>query len=225
MNESDLKKLWQSSNEKIEQSLVITKRMTEDVTKIKVKNLVSTTTPTKVFALLVGVVWVSIGVPYVVNVFLNDFSESNKFFLFSATFQLWITMLALGVYTYQLVAISQIDLTAPLIDTQKRLVELQTSTLWVARILFLQLPAWTTFYWNERMVEDGNWFLWILQILVTFSFTVLAIWLFANIKYDNREKKWFQWIFSGREWTPLMKAMELLGEIRNAREKDHSTKD
>jgi len=41
-------------------------------------------------------------------------------------------------------------------------------------------------------------------------FTVIAIWLFFNIKYENKNKKWFQLIFNGKEWTPLMKSMELL---------------
>lgn len=40
------------------------------------------------------------------------------------------------------------------------------------------------------------------------------MWLFFNIKYKNREKKWFKLIFNGREWTPLLKAMALLNEIK-----------
>lgn len=86
-------------------------------------------------------------------------------------------------------------------------------TLWVARILFLQLPVWTTFYWNESMLENGNIFLYIIQAIVTLSFTYLAIWLFFNIKYENKDKKWFRLIFNGNDWSPVIKSMELLSQI------------
>jgi hypothetical protein len=99
------------------------------------------------------------------------------------------------------------------LETQEKLVQLRISTLWSARILFLQLPVWTTFWWNETMFTDWNLFQWILTAVVTVSFTYVSIWLFLNIKYKNRNKKWFQLIFSGKEWTPLMKSMELLEQV------------
>ena len=37
--------------------------------------------------------------------------------------------------------------------------------------------------------------------------------LFFNIKIENRDKKWFRLIFEGKEWTPLMRAMELSEQI------------
>ena len=50
----------------------------------------------------------------------------------------------------------------------------------------------------------------IIQLVVTLSFTYAAVWLFFNIKYENRYKKWFRLIFNGKEWSPLMQSMELL---------------
>jgi len=52
---------------------------------------------------------------------------------------------------------------------------------------------------------------------------VIAIWLFFNIKYENRNKKWFQLIFSGKEWTPLMKSMELLEQVEEYKDHNAST--
>jgi hypothetical protein len=59
--------------------------------------------------------------------------------------------------------------------------------------------------------------LYTLQIIVTTSFTYLAIWLFFNIKYENRDKKWFRFIFNGNEWNPVIKSMELLSQINDYR--------
>jgi hypothetical protein len=52
---------------------------------------------------------------------------------------------------------------------------------------------------------------------VTALFTVVSIWLFIHIRYENRNKKWFQLIFSGKDWTPLMKAMAMTEELEEYR--------
>ena len=63
------------------------------------------------------------------------------------------------------------------------------------------------------MLENGNAFLYIVQAVVTLAFTYIAVWLFLNIKYENRNKKWFKLIFSGKEWSPVIKSMELLSQL------------
>ena len=63
------------------------------------------------------------------------------------------------------------------------------------------------------MLENGNIVLYTIQIVVTLLFTFLAVWLFRNIKYENRDKKWSRLIFNGNEWSPVIKSMELLSQI------------
>jgi hypothetical protein len=213
MNELEIKKLWQTTNEKLEESFVINKQNTDDITRMKVNSLLGSMKPIKIFALLVGILWVGIGGIVLISIYLNSFSEANKFFLFSASIQVGLTAIALFVYLYQLITIYQIDITDPILRTQEKLSNLKMSTLWVTRILFLQLPVWTTFWWNETMLTDWGILQWIMTLFFTISFTAIAVWLFFNIKYENRNKKWFQIIFSGKEWTPLMKSMELLEQV------------
>ena len=213
MNELELKKLWQTTNEKLEESFVINRKNTEDITRIKVHNFLGSMKPIKIFTLLLGISWVSIGVTVLSRIYLNAFSEANKFFLFSATVQVLLTAIALLIYVYQLTKIYQVEISDPILQTQKKLAQLKISTLWTARILFLQLPVWTTFWWNETMLTDWNLLQWAMTVIVTILFTYVAIWLFFNIKYENRNKKWFKLIFNGKEWTPLMKSMDLLEQI------------
>jgi hypothetical protein len=222
MNENEVKALWQESNNRLEKSLTVNKSNTEDITHLKAIHFISTMKPVKIFTLIIGIIWVSIGSIVLGNIYINAFSEANKFFLFSGTFQIGLTAIALIVYLYQIITIYQVDMTKPLIETQSRLSALMSSTLWVTRILFLQLPVWTIFYWNESMFEYGNWVLFTIQIIVTLSFTIAAIWLFLNIKYENREKKWFKLIFSGKEWTPLMKSIELFNLLEDYGEENIS---
>lgn len=218
MEEINIKALWQATNQRLEKSLHISKQQTEEITRLKVHNLVSSMKPLKLFTILIGVLWVVIIGSVVVNLFLFAFSATSLFFLFSAAIQVMLTAIALLIYIYQFITIYQVDLTKPILHTQKKLANLQTTTLWVARILFLQLPVWTTFYWNESMLNSGNWLLWIIQCLITLSFAALAVWLFVNIKLENRNERWFRLIFGGKEWTPLVKSIELLEEIDQYRE-------
>lgn len=213
VNEIELKKIWQTTNEKLEENILINRKNSADITKLNVHNFLSSMKPIKIFTLLIGILWVSITGIVVINLFLFAFDSVNLFFLFSATIQIGLTAIALIIYIYQLITIYQVDITEPILKTQKKLTNLKMSTLWVTRILFLQLPIWTTFYWNASMLENGNWLLWIFQGIVTLSFSFIAIWLFFNIKYENKDKKWFKLIFNGKEWTPLMKAMELSEQI------------
>lgn len=215
MNEQELKKLWQTTNEKLEENFVINKKNTDDLKRVKVYSMLGSMKPIKIFALLIGILWVGMGIIVLSSIYINTFPEANKFFLFSATVQILITAIALILYIYQLTKIYEMEIDAPILQTQKKLAQLQTSTLWSARILLLQLPVWTTFWWNESMLTDWSIVQWVIVLFFTVSFTVLALWLFFNIKYENRNKKWFRLIFTGKEWTPIMKSIELMEQIED----------
>jgi hypothetical protein len=223
MNELELKKLWQTTNNKLEASIVIYKNNTDDITRVKVHSILGSMKPIKIFTLLVGILWVGIGGIALSLIYLNSFSEANKFFLFSASIQIGLTAVALLVYLYQLITIYQVDITDPILRTQEKLSNLKMSTLWVTRILFLQLPVWTTFWWSETMLTDWSILQWSITLFFTISFTIVAFWLFLNIKYENRNKKWFKLIFNGKEWTPLMKSIELLEQVEEYKEQNAST--
>jgi hypothetical protein len=213
MNELELKKLWQTTNEKLEKTLAYNRINSNELSQLKVHHFISSMKPIKLFTLLTGVIWVGLGTIILSQTYLYAFSEMNKFFFFSAFVQVVLTAIALFVYLYQLITIYQVDITEPVLKTQIKLSSLKISTLWVTRILFLQLPVWTTFWWNEVMFQEWNAFQWIIPGSVTLAFLFVAIWLFFNIKFENRDKKWFKLIFNGKEWTPLIKSMEVLEQL------------
>lgn len=213
MNEIELKRLWQTTNERLEENFVITRKNSEDITRVTVHNFVGSMKPIKIFALLAGIIWVGLGTIILTHIYLYDFPEANKFFLFSASIQVVLTAIALLIYIYQLIKIYEVEISDPILETQKKLAKLKISTLWSARVLFLQLPVWTTFWWNETMLADWNLLQWAMTVITTIVFTYAAIWLFFNIKYENRDKMWFRFIFNGKEWAPLMKSMELLEQV------------
>lgn len=201
--------LWKSYTARLDESLSLNKKCIAEITTMKIHTSLTAMKPIKIFAILVGILWVG----FVDVLIFNLWNVANPFFLVSAGIQSILTKLAIGIYLYQYILIQQVDVSQPILTTQETLARLKSSTLWVARLLFLQLPVWTIFYWNESMLTNGHVILYFLQILVTGLFTFLAIWLFLNIKYENRHKKWFLLLFAGKEWSPVIKSMDMLSEI------------
>lgn len=217
MNELELKLLWQHSNSALETRLAPTVQERRAVTSSEVRNLLRRMRPVKIFAVVVGVLWVLVvGTP--VGFLAVHSDEASPFFLWSMGLQVLLTAVAIGIYLYQLWLISRVDVSRPVLDAQEQINGLKTSTLWAARILLLQLPLWTTFYWVDAFFGPGNLLFWTLQLPVTLLFTAAAVWLCVNIRYDNRHRRWFRWLFRGREWEPLTQAIDLLETVRAYRE-------
>lgn len=209
MQETEILNLWKTYNKKLEENLVLNKKNAEEITRIKVKSFLSSMKPLKLFTILVGIIWIV----FVDVIIFSHLQDANLFFLFSAGIQVVLTKAAIVIYLYQLILIHRVDISEPVIVTQLRLARLKSTTLWVARLLFLQLPVWTTFYWNQSMLENGNLTLYIIQAITTLAFTYVAVWLFINIRYENKAQSWFRLIFDGNEWTPVIKSIELLNQL------------
>jgi hypothetical protein len=213
MNETDLKYLWQIGNEQIAISQKSDKTSLDNLTKRNVSHFLSSMKPIKIFTLLVGLLWV-LGIGYVLlKLTINAYDQVSLYFLYSAYFQVMLTAMAVIIYIIQLSTLYSIDFNKPVVILQKTLIKLKASTLNVTKILILQLPFWTTFYWNESMFKNGTLPFFILQGAVTISFTYLSLWLFFHLKFENADKWWFKLLLQGKEWEPLMTSIEILNDM------------
>jgi hypothetical protein len=215
MENADIINLWKFYDKKLEESLLLNRKNAEDITKIKAREFLISMTPLKLFTIVVGILWVI----FVDILILNVFASASPYFLISAGLHVLLTKVAIVIYYNQSVLIRRVDISDPIIATQEKIARLKSSTLWVARLLFLQLPLWTTFYLNDSLLKSGSVIFYLVQFVTTISLTFVAIWLFRNIKYENRDKKWFRLIFHGKEWSPLIKSMELLYQIHDDADK------
>lgn len=209
MENTEIINLWKSYNLKLEENLMLNKRNAEDITKLKVQSFLSSMKPLKIFIILMGIGWVV----FLDLLIVHLYAIVNPFFLVSAIVIALFNKLAIAIYIYQIIVIHQVDISEPIVKTQEKLAKLKSSTLWVTRLLFLQLPFWTTFHLNKIVLENGNAWFFSIQLLITMLLFFLAIWLFFNIKYENKDKKWFRYLFNDLEWTPIIKSIELCREI------------
>jgi len=222
MNDTDLKYLWQTGNDQMAFSQKLEKTSLDKLTKKNVSHFLSSMKPIKLFTLLVGLLWV-FGIGYVlIKLTINAYDQVSHYFLYSAYFQVALTAMAVILYIIQISTLYNIDFNKPVVILQKTLLKLKASTLNVTRILILQLPFWTTFYWNESMFKNGTLPLFVLQGAVTISFTYLAIWLFFHLKFENADKWWFKLLLQGKEWEPLITSIDILNDME---EEVVSTKD
>ena|ERR1700761_5862552 len=209
MEDSELINLWKSHNKTLNENLVFNKKNAEEITRMKIRSVIESIRPVKLIAIITGIFWVG----FIDTLIVDLFDRANIYFIISAAGQSLLSTICIAVYVYHLVLIQQVAIDDSVLATQEKIARLKSSTLWVARIAFLQLPLWTTFYWNERMFEHANTGMIVLQVFVTVSFTLLSVWLLLNIKYENRHKKWFRLIFNGPEWKPIIKALDILNQI------------
>jgi hypothetical protein len=211
MQDIELQQIWKSYDQKLQEQLVFNRKNAADITRIKVKSELTSMRPIKIFTVLAGILWVL----FLDTLVINLLPFGNLFFLASAGFISLVNKVAVGIYLYQLILISVVKIDGQVMGTQKKIAGLVTSTLWVTRILMLQLPFWTTFHLSSSWFGTGNLLFWMIQGFITLVFAVAAIWLFINIRYENREQRWFKFLFGNYEWTPIMKAQEMLGQIKD----------
>ena len=207
MQESELIALWRSYDQKLEENLTLNRQNAAAITLIKIKSLLRTMAPMKIFVTVTGILWIS----FLCVVLYQTYSFASPFFWYSILTHVVLLAVVIGIYILQIILIFQTDLSEALMETQRRLASLKGSTLLVSRLMFLHAPVWTTFSIQERMFEHPVWL--TLQVATTILFLITALWLFFNIKYENRDKKWFKMIFNGKEWDPVMRSIEMLREI------------
>jgi hypothetical protein len=216
MEDIELKKLWQSYDQKLEeakllnmQSWVLNLKSFEMMQTHKAKSKLRSLKWLKLVIVFGGVVWVAI----LLFLFFKSFTWQKIFFTASVGIVALFNILAIILYIRHIVLIYQIDNSENIIDTQTKLATLQSSTMNTGRILWLQMPFYTTFFFSPAFFHDIK--SWLISIPITLLFTFLAIWLYKNINYQNTEKKWFKILFGSPEWTSVNKAIGFLKEIED----------
>lgn len=206
---TDFQQIWQNHDQQLNQTIVVNRNQLEEITRMKVKSALVKASPIKTFAIIFGIIWVM----FVNNLILGMFSMEWIFFIVAALLHSAITSIAIGVYIYHRILIHRIDQSESIAEVQQKLSRLTRSSLWINRLLFVQLPLFTVFQINLGLFSHPQIGWWIFQIAVTTLFTFAGIWLFFNIKAENRNKKWFRKLFGTVEWTSLEKAEELLEQL------------
>jgi len=216
MEDITLQNMWKDYDRKLEeskllnlQSWALNRQAFEMVQTQKAKSKLNRLVTFKTRAIVLGVIWVA----FLCFLAFNTISWQGIFFNISVGMIALFTALAIITYIKHIILIRQIDESGSIVETQQKLASLQSSTIRIVRILWLQMPFYTTFFLTPAMLANGGIKTWVITIVITGLFTFAAIWLYKNINYSNRHKKWFKILFGSIEWTAVVKAMEYLDEV------------
>ena len=215
MNDLEFKKMWDTYNNQLSESLSINRELLSEVKKTKVNKLLSSIRPIRIFAIIIGIIWVI----FVDFIIVLAFLAGNYFLFFSAGIHSLVTKIAIGVSIYHLILIHQINRSDSVVSVQKKIAKFRLSTLTSVRLSLLQLPVFTTFYINESMIANAGVGFWIIQSAITLLFAFAGIWCYRNIDMKNSDKKWFKFLFGDKEWKSLAKAEDMLQQIADLEEK------
>ena len=216
MEDEYLKGIWNSPTNEMETFLDMNDQSFETIQIKKAKSKLRLLLFPKTIGIVLGLGWISFMFMLIYfSVLYSPGSVGKFFFVGSISMILLSTGLAVFLYIKDIFTIKQINNSESITITQRKMATLQFSIMNSVRILWLQLPFYTTWYLSYELIVHGSIIFWIVQILFTGLTTWLAIWLFRSINYTNLNKKRVRNFMSGYGFYSVIQAMDFIKEIDN----------
>ncbi len=213
MEETSFVLLWKEQYQKIDESLALNKRILQETISRKATLTLRSLIRIKALGIVAAIVWLvclGLALYYAISHYL----PATNYFIVSVAAIFLINVKALYDYAKHLAWVNAIDYDGSITEIQQKLTRLQLSIFQHTRLMFLQLPFWTTFYlssaWFPQSVGAGYI---IFQIAFTASFIYLAYWFYKNINVENAGKKWVRTFIQGTGGKQVTKALEFYKEI------------
>ncbi|NSL87395.1 hypothetical protein [Chitinophaga solisilvae] len=207
MEAADIKALWQAYDAKLERSMKLNLYLVEQLGSDKINSSFSSLTRFKIIAVIFGFIWIAfVG-------FLLYHNYRQVFFVISAVSSILFSAMAIAGYLYQIRLIRKINFSADVLLTQQQLAMLHISVLRTMRLLWLSMPPYTFFFITNQMALQADAQFWIIQLLITGTFTVLAIWLYQHISFENRNEKWVRALLWNDGGKSISRALDFMKEI------------
>jgi hypothetical protein len=213
MEETNFVLLWKEHYEKIDQALAINKQILKEVIGQKAQSALQSLSRFKARGIAVVIIYlILLGIALFFAI--SHYSPAANYFIVSIGIIFLINIKALSDYIKHLVWVNNIDYDGSITEIQQRLTKLQLSIFKHSRIMFLQLPFWTTFQLsNKWFPQDVGWGYLAFQVILTGSFTYMAYWLYKNQTIENADKKWVKTLIAGSGGKSVMKALEFYKEL------------
>src|SRR5258708_24596082 len=215
MEDQELKNIWAAYDKKLEEARVL--NLQSWTLNLKCFEELQTQKAKSKLAYLANFKWIVVllAISYVLflAVLVYFVRWRNIYFTVSISMIALITVIAIIVYIKHIVIIRQITYSDNITDTQKKLSDLQSSTIDIVRISWLQLPFWSTWFWSTKWIFLTGMNFWLIAFPITLILTGLSICLYRNISLKNMALTCFKILIGSTEWTSIRKAMVFMIEI------------
>ncbi|MEJ5994538.1 hypothetical protein WG904_08920 [Pedobacter sp. Du54] len=211
MDNLEIINLWKQYDERLEKTLSLNHKLITELQQQKAKHALKPARNYKLVAVFVGVVYAALIAYFLYH--LHSFA--SIFIVGSVGIHLVVTLIAIGMYIRQLILINEIDQSENILQMQYKMAKLQSSTIKVIGICFLQFPVFATWNINFELINERPLAFWFIQVPFVAAFTYIGIWFFKNLNIKNMDKRWFRMMFWGAEWSSILKSGRFLKEIEN----------
>ena len=221
MESIELADIWKEYDRKIDearvlnlQSWALNLHCFETIQLQKVASKFSKLAAFKFRTVILGIIWLA---------FLGSLAYANHmknlYFTISLAGIFLITLLSIFSYCRQIIQLKSIRYDHNIQETQKRISIIEISTLQSLRISWLQLPFYTTWFWNDQWINHPSHNFWMIAFPITVCFLVLTLYLFLQLRPENIGQKWVKMLLmAGPEYKSLVIANEFLSEIEKMKQ-------
>lgn len=210
MDNSELQKIWQSYDQKMNDVLAVNKALAIDLTRQKLNRQIRRLNRPKWFAVIVGL-------PYTIIVMgVTIMATLAQAYLIAIGFGAiaLITAALLGSYFYQLYLIDQVSNSEDVLSTQEQLSQLKLSSFRSLNLAVFQLPFWSVCWVSIDALRDSPLLYGGVNLVVFLLLAYLSFWIYQKLSDRSKPSKVRDFFRSGREWEPMVKAEALLEQIK-----------
>jgi hypothetical protein len=215
MSSDEFQELWKTYDRKLERSLQLSLRLATDLQKQKARSALRPPLWSGVVGIVIGICWELLMALLFYHVRTQPVMAVSfgAFFIFTA--------IGIGGYIRDISVIHTASYTDDVLHAQEKLARLRSAMIRTLRVMWLQLPFWSTFFVSNAMIRDGLRQILLIQLPVFLFFTAAAIFLYRNITVENAQrKKWVAAFIRGSGAGSVTRAIALLQEIEEFRRKE-----
>ena len=215
MEDIELKNIWQAYDDTLErsrilnlQSWVVNLKTFESLQQHKAELTLNSLASFKIRAVVLGIIWqLFLGL----LVFGDWFN--HPYFTVSVGAIAIFNLVTLYIYIRDIVIIKGINYSDSITVTQRKLSALESSVLGF-RFLWLQVPFYSTWFWNSSWIHYDSLDFWLITFPITFLLTCLGVYICRNATAENLHKKWVRaLLMAGPEYKSVIRAKRFLAEV------------
>ncbi|MCO4294686.1 hypothetical protein NF867_17625 [Solitalea sp. MAHUQ-68] len=206
MDELELKSLWQQQSRKLEETLILNRRLIEEIQTQKAESKIRAFLRNQAVYVVLGILWVWL-LGFLV------YHTSNIFFRISIGAIVLFNIYAVVVYMKHIAILNSINIAESITETQQKLTEVKISLSSVGRILILQTPFYCTFWYSTELFQKAGIQFWIINLSIVAIFVAASIFLYQKLTYKNMHIKWVKHVMESFGGKTLSQAVEFVDEI------------
>lgn len=204
----EFQQLWKEYDRRLERQMSLSRRLFADLQQQKVGAELRPLLRSRVLGIVLGFVWLWL------MAFCLYLVRSQPVMAISFAVFCGCTVMGIMGYIRDVAVIRSVSYSASVMETQRKLVGMQSTILRDIRLAWLQVPFWASFFVSNGMIRAGGRLFYFIEVPVFLGFVGLAVFLYFNLTVENvRRKKWVAAMVRSAGSRRLARAVELLREL------------